>query len=287
MTQQPQLQEFEFAYIQVDDQANQTRRRLYRSKYFAEVIAETVSLEMVCVPNGIFQMGSPKIEISRDRSEEPQHWVAVSTFFIGKFPITQSQWLAVANLPQVNRVLNPDPSHFKGFDRPVESISWFDAMEFCDRLSHKTGLNYRLPSEAEWEYACRGGTNSPFSFGETISTDLANYDSSYAYGFGPNDKYRQKTTPVGSSQLANPFGLYDMHGLVWEWCCDSWHENYQGAPQNSKVWESFGEYEAYRVIRGGSWFNPPSSCRSASRSKYLADVWLNNVGFRVAVTPMS
>jgi formylglycine-generating enzyme required for sulfatase activity len=281
--EQPQEREFEFVYIKVDAQAREARRRSYRGRCFSQAISATVDLEMVYLPNGIFHMGSPQTEIGRDSSENPRHWRAISTFFMGKFPVTQAQWQVVAAFPQISCDLNPNPAHFKGDNRPVESISWFEAVEFCDRLSHETGVNYRLPSEAEWEYACRGGTNSAFSFGETISTDLANYDGTYSYGFGSNDLYRQETTPVGSFEIANPYGLYDMHGLVWEWCADSWHENYQGAPSTGKVWDSSAD-DPRRVVRGGSWFNAPSSCRSSSRNKYLPDIWLNNLGFRVTAT---
>ena len=155
---------------------------------------------------------------------------------MGKYPVTQAQWRFVAaQLPQVNRELEIDPSRFKGDNLPVETISWLDAEEFCQRLSHHTGRLYRLPSEAEWEYACRAGTTTPFHFGETISPEFANYNGEYTYGNGEKGVYRKQTTPVGSFQVANPFGLYDIHGNVWEWCADDWHKNYQGAPSDGII----------------------------------------------------
>jgi formylglycine-generating enzyme required for sulfatase activity len=173
----------------------------------------------------------------------------------------------------------------------VEKISWLDAIEFCDRLSQLTGRLYRLPSEAEWEYACRAGTTTPFHFGETITTDLANYDGtddpdgkwSGSYGIGTKGIYRQETTPVGSFGVANAFGLYDMHGNVWEWCMDHWHENYEGAPVDGSAWigPSASEH-ASRLLRGGSWSNNPRSCRSAFRSRSNAVNWYDLDGFRVA-----
>ncbi|NEO21280.1 MAG: formylglycine-generating enzyme family protein, partial [Moorea sp. SIO4A5] len=126
---------------------------------------------MVAIPEGSFIMGSPETEEGHTNDESPQHRVTVTSFFMGKYPVTQAQWQAVAALPQVNRELEPDPSHFKGKNRPVEQVSWYDAVEFCERLSQYTKRPYRLPSEAEWEYACRAGTTTPFHFGETITTD--------------------------------------------------------------------------------------------------------------------
>ncbi|MGC8715225.1 MAG: formylglycine-generating enzyme family protein, partial [Leptodesmis sp.] len=160
----------------------------------------------------------------------------------------------------MNRPLDPDLSSFKGENRPVEKVCWYGAIEFCDRLSQYTGRPYRLPSEAEWEYACRAGTTTPFHFGETITTDLANYCGedrkeygwSGSYGRGPKGIYRQETTTVGSFGVANAFGLFDMHGNVWEWCLDHWHENYKGAPTDGSAWVKGGNSDL-RLLRGGSW----------------------------------
>jgi formylglycine-generating enzyme required for sulfatase activity len=211
-----------------------------------------VTLEMVAIPGGTFLMGSPESEPERSDRESPQHTVTIQPFFMGKFPVTQAQWQAVASLPKVNIDLKPDPSNFKGANRPVEQVSWNDAVEFCARLSKATGREYRLPSEAEWEYACRAGTTTPFHFGETITTDLANYDGNYTYGSGSKGQYRKQTTDVGSFP-ANAFGLHDMHGNVWEWCQDTWHENYNGAPTDGSAWVDENANQNIRILRGGSW----------------------------------
>src|SRR5207244_4203738 len=139
-----------------------------------------------------------------------------------------------------------DPSKFKGDDSPVDGVSWEDAEEFCARLSHRTGRTYRLPSEAEWEYACRAGTTTPFHFGMTIMPDMVNYDGTKPYGKGPKGAYRQHTMPVGNYGPANAFGLYDMHGNVAEWTQDAWHDSYAGAPANGSAWEQ-GSDANYRV----------------------------------------
>lgn len=179
---------------------------------------------MVYIPGGSFLMGAPETEEgSRSRdSERPQHRVEIAPFYMGRYPVTQAQYQAV---------MGENPSYFKGENNPVERVSWHKAKEFCQKLSEQTGKTYRLPSEAQWEYACRAGTTTPFYFGETISTDLANYDGNSRYGNGKKGVYRIKTTPVRSFP-PNAFGLYDMHGNVWEWCEDIWHKNYEGAPND-------------------------------------------------------
>jgi formylglycine-generating enzyme required for sulfatase activity len=247
---------------------------------FIEVLDKNLVLEMVAIPDGTFLMGSPKQERKRSNNEEPQHEVVVSRFFMGKYPITQVQWRFVASLPQVNRKLKPDPSRFKGDKRPVERVSWYDAVEFCDRLSQHTHRTYRLPTEAEWEYACRAGTTTPFYFGKTITAELANYRATETYGDGPKGEYRQETTPVDHFGIANAFCLCDMHGNVWEWCLDHWHSNYEGAPNDGSAWLTDDE-SAYRVRRGGSWFDYPGICRCASRLNAYPGLDFNIIGFRV------
>jgi formylglycine-generating enzyme required for sulfatase activity len=245
-------------------------------------------IRMVLILGGTFQMGLPDREIDRFESESPQHEVTVHSFFMSEFLIADPHWTAVARMPRVDIELQESPSYFKGRgDRPVESVNWFEAVEFCERLSQHSGRRYRLPTEAEWEYACRAGTTTPFHYGETITTDLANYDGtddpkgrwSGAYGRGSKGIYRQETTPVDAF-LPNSFGLYDMHGNVWEWCLDHWHDNYHGAPTDGSAWLS-DDKNANRVLRGGSWYYGPRYCRSASRFNYPPVFRYDLIGFRV------
>jgi formylglycine-generating enzyme required for sulfatase activity len=254
---------FTFDVVTVNPWGTITNRETKQAEYFTEILTQDVTLEMVAIPGGNFMMGSPTEEAGSDDRERPQHRVTVKPFHMGKYPVTQAQWQAVARLPQINREMEPDPSFFKGNNRPVELISWYDAEEFCKRLSKATGRNYRLPSEAEWEYACRAGTSTPFHFGQTITPELANYDGTYVYGAGLQGKYREQTTAVGSFKVANAFGLYDMHGNVLEWCADDWHDNYEGAPRDGAAW--LGNDSQHAVLRGGSWLDYPNNSRSAFR----------------------
>ncbi|YAF98947.1 MAG: SUMF1/EgtB/PvdO family nonheme iron enzyme (plasmid) [Nodularia sp. CChRGM 3473] len=258
------------------------------AQYYVEELGNGITLDMVLIPEGSFLMGSPEKELERRDSESPQHLVKIQQFCIGKYQVTQEQWKAVAALPQVNRELKLDPSEFKGANRPVEQVSWYDAVEFCDRLAAHTKRSYRLPSEAEWEYACRAGTTTPFHFGETITTDVANYRGmnnekekwSGSYGRGPKGIYRGETTDVGSFGVANGFGLYDMHGNVWEWCADYWQINYEGSPTNGGAWLTT-EDNSLRLLRGGSWRYVPAYCRSAYRNPREPNSRFSNIGFRV------
>ena len=242
-----------------------------QAKLFTEDLGNGITLEMVEIPGGDFLMGSPEGEEGRYSNESPQHRVTVSPFAMGKFEVTQAQWKAIAKLPKVKVYLYADPSHFKGSDRPVERVSWNDAIEFCDRLSHKTGKAYRLPSEAEWEYACRAGTTTPFYFGETLSTNLANYNNS------------GQTIAVGKFP-PNAFGLYDMHGNVWEWCADNWHDNYRGTPTDGSAWLEVGDRNPHRkpqTLRGGAWTYSQRYCRSAYRCGGIQAFRNSDTGFRV------
>ena len=232
-----------------------------------EDLGNGVTLDMVEIPGGTFIMGSPTSEKNRSSSESPQHQVTVPSFYMGKYELTQAQYQAI---------MGTNPSSFKGDNRPVERVSWNDAVEFCKKLSQKTGKNYKLPSEAQWEYACRAGTTTPFYFGESITPDLVNYNGRYAYAAAPKGQYRKQTTDVGTFP-PNAFGLYDMHGNVWEWCEDDWQENYINAPINGSALISRSNM---KLLRGGSWFSNPEHCRSAFRiDTYLDD--LNTIGFRV------
>jgi formylglycine-generating enzyme required for sulfatase activity len=241
---------------------------------FTEDLGNGVKLEMIAIPGGTFWMGSPANEAERGDNESPQHQVTVPSFFMGKYPLTQAQYQAI---------MGKNPAYFKGNNRPVENVSWDDAVRFCQKLSQRTGKNYRLPSEAEWEYACRAGTKTPFSFGDNITTDLVNYNGNYPYKSAPKGKYREQTTDVGTFPPTfppNPFGLYDMHGNVWEWCEDDWHENYIDAPTDGSAWNSQSGSNT-KLLRGGSWDFNARYCRSAARDRFSRDVRLNYYGFRV------
>ncbi len=270
------------------------RRHSKTAKYFTQTIGPGVSIDMVQIEGGTFLMGSPETEEERQSNEGPQHSVTVPDFFMGKYPVTQAQWKAVVDRTQaINCDLKPSPSHFKGDDLPVENISWLEAEEFCLRLSESGDREYRLPSEAQWEYACRAGTTTPFHFGNTISSDIANYraqdleigGSTYSgkYAQGSLGEFREETTPVGSLKLANQFGLYDMHGNIWEWCLDDWHNDYKTAPIDGSAWTDVDETEKpLKVLRGGSWLNDPRNCRSASRSRNSSDDRDYEFGFRLS-----
>ncbi|MFM6128295.1 MAG: SUMF1/EgtB/PvdO family nonheme iron enzyme [Sphaerospermopsis kisseleviana] len=244
---------------------------------FQENLGNGVFLEMIAIPGGTFIMGSPKNEPERNNNESPQHRVNIQPFYMGKFTVTQAQWERVAALPKIKQDLNPQPSRFQGKNKPVERVSWLDAQEFCARISKATGKKYSLPSEAQWEYACRAGTTTPFYFGNTITTDLVNYDGNFFYGAAPKGKYRQQTTDVDSF-TPNAFGLYDMHGNVWEWCEDDWHENYINAPIDGSAWISLSNN---KLLRGGSWVDYPVFCRSARRNYVVAGFVYDFYGFRV------
>ena len=266
------LQSFDFVSVILDDSGKLKSRDTKSAYAFTEDLGGGLKLEMVAIPPGEFMMGSPETERRRSENEGPQHRVRIGYwFYLGKFEVTQAQWRAVMGM---------DPSKYAGSDMrvpnfkncddcPVENVSWDDAVEFCGKLSARTGRDYRLPSEAEWEYAARAGTTTPFAFGETITPEIVNYDGGYPYGNAAKGMVRQKTVPVGSLGIANGFGLFDMHGNVEEWCQDWYHNSYSaiggGAPPDGSAWLSGGE-QKYRVLRGGSWNQDASSLRSAYRT---------------------
>ncbi len=270
--------EFQVATVNIIENSCNIIYQQGKAEYFAEDLGEGVTLEMVAIAGGTFMMGSPNNELSRLDDEISQHKVTIQPFFMGKFSVTRVQWRSVAALSKLKIDLKPNPSHFEA-NLPVEQVSWDDAVEFCDRLSRKTGKKYRLPSEAEWEYACRAGTNTPFHFGETITTEIANYNGNSSYGSGSKGLYRERTTEVGSFP-ANAFGLYDMHGNVWEWCEDDWHSTYEGAPCDGNAWVGSNR-DGAKLLRGGCWGSIPWYCRSACRYNYTRDHRSNSVGFRV------
>ena len=268
-------------------------------------LAEGVELTMVQIPAGSFQMGSPEDEPTRSthsKSEGPQHQMSLSSFFMAQTPITQAQWTVVASWQSVGGDLNPEPAYFKGLNRPVEQVSWQEAQEFCLRLNEDFtkrlghGFSYGLPSEAQWEYAYRAGSTTPFHFGATLTPDLANYDGNGTYGDGRKGLCRKETTEVAIFP-ANQWGLHDMHGNVWEWCADHWHDNYNyNYTPDNHPWLILGAPEDHsRLLRGGSWNFSPRFCRSASRFTPRRDDrypdyrhpvnQLNDLGFRVCCLP--
>jgi formylglycine-generating enzyme required for sulfatase activity len=242
--------------------------------------------EMVRINGGTFTMGSFASEVGRAADREgPQHRVTVSSFYMGKYPVTQKEY---------QEVMGTNPSNFKGDNLPVETVSWYDAVNYCNRLSQREGLTpaytingtnvtwnsnangYRLPTEAEWEYACRAGTTTPFSTGNNITTSQANYNGNYPYDNNAKGTYREKTTAVGSFSQ-NPWGLYDMHGNVYEWCWD-WYDAYKPDAQTDPRGASSG---SGRVIRGGGWFSNAPLLRSAYRGSNTPSSRYNNIGFRL------
>ncbi len=271
------LPTFKFQYATIDDKLK-IQKHDATAQYFRETI-NGVDLDLVPIAAGSFDMGSDEYD-----TEKPIHRVTVPEFFMGKYPVTQAQWKAVAQLKQKNRKLEADPSHFKGADRPVENVSWNDAVEFCDRLSEHTGNHYRLPSEAEWEYACCAGTTTPFHFGATIDASIANYDGRATYGKGEKGEYRRQTTPIGSFP-ANAWGLFDCHGNVWEFCADNWHDNYKGAPTDGSAWTKGGDTES-SILRGGSWRGDPEDVRFSQRNYYYGSRASHDddSGFRVVLS---
>ncbi|MGH6797696.1 MAG: formylglycine-generating enzyme family protein, partial [Roseiarcus sp.] len=271
-------------------------------------LSPSVGLDMVEIPGGTFVMGSPIYEPERRPNEGPEHPVTLGSFFIGAGPIAQAQWAAVVMARPAKKSfgLDPFPSFFKGDGLPIESVTWNEADEFCRRLSEVAGRDYRLPSEAEWEYACRAGTTGPFNVGPTITTELANYCGaggavcgdnngksiasdvydgviygSGAYDQGPSGKFRGTTTPSGTFP-PNRFGLYDMHGNVWEYCLDRASANYVDSPSDGSANLS-GPPDGERVLRGGSWSHNPAICRSAYRDFIAPDNpgWQGRIGLRV------
>ena len=307
----PALRTISFDAASVDERGARKAPEKYSAAMFTEALGLGAGLEMVSIPTGSFMMGSPEDEPERQPDEGPQHRVTLASFFVGRSPVTQAQWTAVvmAHSERIHRDLDPKPSFFRGIDLPVESITWNEAEEFCLRLAAITGRQYRLPSEAEWEYACRAGTNTPFNFGPTITPELANYcgtggavcgdsggksvasdvynDVKYtsgAYGQGPVGIFRGMTTRPGTFP-PNPFGLYDMHGNVWEYCLDNVTDSYADVPRDGTAYLS-GPSDAPRILRGGSWSHNPAICRSAYRDSISPSEsgWQGRIGLRIVCT---
>ena len=271
--------QFEFETVKVNEQGKIIERRRKTAEYWDLDLGEGVVLTLVKVPAGQFWMGSPSDEEERRDVESPRHLVQLSEFWIGKYPVTQHQWQRVAALPKAQQDLEPRPSRFEGNQHPIERVSWDDAQEFCHRVSQQTRQTVGLPSEAQWEYACRAGSDTPFAYGPTLNSQIANYNADYTYGNGETGKFRGTTTPVGQFP-ANNWGLFDMHGNVLEWCEDAWFPNHDGAPTNDTA-RTLNKSVSYKTVRGGSWINNPRSCRSALRYPYSHGDHYYYLGFRV------
>jgi formylglycine-generating enzyme required for sulfatase activity len=243
--------------------------------------------EIVAVPAGRFLMGSPASEAQRGLDEEPQREVTIARpFGVGKFEVTFAEWDACVRERGCVRVRHAPgpPDDDEGWGRgkhPAMKVAWDEAKQYVQWLSRKTGKDYRLLSEAEWEYVARAGTTTPFSTGATINPKQANYDGRQPYAGGVSGESRQRTVTVGSFQ-ANAFGLHDVHGNVSEWVEDCWNEDYKGAPSDGSAWIS-GDCER-RVLRGGDWGDHPAYLRSARRDHHIgsAGLWSSTNGFRVA-----
>lgn len=302
----------EFPYVfkipTVDAMGNVTYQTVLPSrKYFEENLGDGVKLIMVEIPAGEFLMGTTKGEIPqvteeytkwytksaelkearfRIKMQQPDHLVSVPTFYMSIFEITQEQWRQIAKASQGTLVDNP--SEFGGqSDHPVENVSWKEAVKFCELLSEKTKRNYRLPSEAEWEYACRATTkeHSHFGFGDNITPDLVNYSTMFPWGRGVEEiQPKGETTTVGSYSVANTFGLFDMHGNVAEWVQDIGHPNYKDAPKDGRAWMTKGDPRLH-IVRGGAWYNYAFDCRCADRNTKIAGFKEDGaIGFRVVLS---
>jgi len=274
----PNFSDFPFETVLLDKTGMIAARYSRTTRYFKENLTETVKLEMVEIPPGTFLMGSDKfVDSDSQATEEPRHAVKIPIFYMSKYLITQAQWVAI---------MQDNPSCFQvdgNLNLPVEQVSWFDVGEFCQRLSIKTGRYYHLPSEAQWEYAARAGTTSTFAFGETITSEIVNFNANFSLGVAPKGIYRKHTSTVGQLAFANAFGLYDCHGNLWEWCQDVYHRDYQGAPANEQAWEQGGD-PLRRVLRGGAWISSGLMCRSAFRESSIPDKASNTIGFRIVVS---
>jgi formylglycine-generating enzyme required for sulfatase activity len=271
----PQLTTFTFETVTVDQNGEIISHQSGSAPSLTENLNEQVGLDLILIPGGKFMMGDDK----HHQDEQPIHPVTIAPFGMGKYPITQAQYQAV---------MGDVAGIGIGADYPIEQINWHDALAFCTKLSQQTGQQYRLPSEAQWEYACRANTTTVFHFGATITPDLVNYNGEYPYNGAAPGENRGQATPVGTFP-ANGFGLYDMHGNVWEWCLDEYQPNYQTASiDGSAVADPRSiDLNAKRVMRGGSWDYVAKGCRSAVRCSLDATLRMPGCGFRVVLTTLN
>ena len=271
------LKSLTFETITVNRHGHERSKSQRFAYYFEEDLGEGALCSLVAIPGGTFRMGTSPTTRTGLHETQSSRRVRVQAFFMGQHLVTQAQWERVAQLPKIDRDLDRNPSYFRGPELPVESVSWLDAMEFCARLASYTERPYRLPSEAEWEYACRAGTTTPFHYGDTVTSQLANYVGTYTYAAESRGNYRQATTPVGSFS-PNAFGLYDMHGNVWEWNAGRWLEQTQASRASAR---EAGTQRDWRALRGGSWSDAPGNIRAATRTGNAVDARNRLFGIRV------
>jgi len=265
------LTTFTFTTVSVDLNGEIIDRQPGSAQCLTIRLNEQLDLDLVLIPSGTFMMG----DAGHHTDERPIHQVTLPSFSLGKYPITQAQYRAV---------MGENSPVSDGMDYPVEQIGWDDAMEFCTKLSQLTSRTCTLPSESQWEYACRAGTSTAFYFGNTITPELVNYHGDYPYGGAPQGENRGQATPVGIFP-PNAWGLYDMHGNVWEWCLDSYQASYQGVPIDGSAWldHSLPDRDLKQVMRGGSWDYVARGCRSAVRCSLAPGIRVNGCGFRVVI----
>lgn len=266
--------EYNFEVVRINNVGEIISTEAKSAKYQTLDLGDGVTIDFVAIPGGNFIMGSPPTESKRDIDEGPQREISISEFWMSKYPITQSQYQVI---------MGENPAYFSGKQLPVETISWNDAVKFCELVSEKIGKTIKLPSEAQWEYACRAGTTDAFYFGPTLTANFANYNGRYIYANEPETDFRNTTTEVGILP-PNAFGLYDLHGNVWEWCEDDYYSDLSKVPSDGSAWlNSSSDTSSRKVRRGGSWNGEPDVCRSANRIANLAENAYNFIGFRVVM----
>ena len=282
----PPFQSIAFQTVRVNAYGKVIEQRQGTGITFTEMLGHGIELTMVKIPSGTFTMGAAPGEPEANENEYPPRNYTLPEFWMSQHAITQAQWSAVMETPSTAQAsrgeqASPEKSNHpltsSNAQRPVDHVFWTDAVAFCHALSQKTHRDYRLPSGAQWEYDCRAGTTAPFHFGATLTPELANYNGNYSYSRGPKGQYRGHTTEVGSF-LPNDFGLYDMHGNVWEWCLDGWQRFEPNSSAQSSIQRLSGQKKS---LKGGSWFYLPASCRSAHRLTYPFHNRTDDIGFRV------
>lgn len=279
----PPLRTFHFQTVTINESGGIIRSETKTSETYQEDFGNGVFLEMIFIPGGNSLMGSPENEPCRSSGEGPPRTVSVKPFFMSRYEVTQEQWRVVARYPRMMIELRPEPSRFHGESAlPVESVSWEECQEFCRRLSLVSGQEYCLPTEVEWEYACRAGTTTPFHFGPVMTSDLANYDAGTPYASAPKGQCRSRTMPVGRLGYPNAFGLFDMHGNVAEWCQDPFESLSDGKGRIVKP--VVNPTTRYRITHGGSWSSPASDCRCAAQVLGDEKGGASGLGFRVVRT---